>query len=121
MITLYGHSHKYKIIMINDKLHINIPSLSNINQPMPSALELELNFNNGYIKIASVKQINLENNNAILNEASFTLTRAIPNANTIRNTENFNQDNDSLGISRTLQRSKEHLSQIEKFNMRYSR
>ena len=89
---------------------------------MPTALELELTFYKGYIRNASVKQINLENNDIILNEANFDLIRQIvTSSEIIRNTENFNQDNDSLGISRMLQRSKEHLSQIEKFNMRYSR
>ena len=122
-IILHGHSHQYKITIINNKLHIIVPSLSNINQPMPTALELELTFYKGYIRNASVKQINLENNDIILNEANFDLIRQIvTSSEIIRNTENFNQDNDrELGISRMLQRSKEHLSQIEKFNMRYSR
>lgn len=122
-IILHGHSHQYKITIINNKLNIIIPSLSNINQPMPTALELELTFYKGYIRNASVKQINLENNDIILNEANFDLIRQIvTSSEIIRNTENFNQDNDrELGISRMLQRSKEHLSQIEKFNMRYSR
>ena len=60
-IILHGHSHQYKITIINNKLNIIIPSLSNINQPMPTALELELTFYKGYIRNASVKQINLEN------------------------------------------------------------
>lgn len=67
-IVLHGHSHKYFVKVVNNVLHITLPTLSNIMQPMPTALELEFSFINGYIDNVIVKQIYFDSQDILLSE-----------------------------------------------------
>lgn len=116
-IILHGHSHKYSTRIINDVLNITIPTLSNILQEMPSALELNLSFYKGYIKDVSIKQIYFGTNDFILNEQNYDLLKNrevsyVP----IKNIELYKSDIELS--SKTLKLEKQPLSQIEKFNIR---
>jgi len=119
-IVLHGHSHKYKTNVEYDKLHITIPSLSNIMNCMPTALELNIIFNKGYITNANVKQIYFGNKDIVLNESEFDLlTNREINYEPIRNIEVYRNNNQTL--EETKNAFQPQLSQIEKFNKRYSR
>lgn len=68
-IILHGHSHKYFTSFVDDVLNITLPTLSNIFQPMPTVLELEFSFKNGYITEVIVKQIYFDSQDILLNES----------------------------------------------------
>ena len=70
-ITLHGHSHRYVAQVINGCLSLAVPTLSNIAQPMPTALELNVSFNRGYISGATVKQIYFGAGDYVLGESRF--------------------------------------------------
>ena len=74
-IVLHGHYHKYNANVSNQNiLHINVPSLCGILNPMPSALEMNLKFKKKYINNATIKQLMVINNTIIeLNEIEFRL------------------------------------------------
>lgn len=77
-IILYGHYHKYSCEQEKSKiLHIYVPSLSdlNFNQPMPTAIQMTLQFNKGYIYDAYLNQIYFGDEDYILNEIKFNLLR----------------------------------------------
>lgn len=116
-IILHGHSHKYSTEMRNNALNITIPTLSDINELMPSALELDLEFSNGYITNSLIKHIHFGSSEVILSEAAFDmLKRRTMNEEEIKNTELYRQD---LSFPMTLKRTLPSLSQIDKFNKRY--
>ena len=87
-ITLHGHSHKYITGFINDKLNITIPSLSDIITSIPSVLELNLNFVDGYIEMASVKNIYFASEDITLSESSFKFNRGFKYSS-IKNVEPY--------------------------------
>lgn len=117
-IILHGHSHKYSTEINNNALNIAIPSLSEINQPMPSALELELYFAKGYIVSSIVKHIYFGKEDIVLGTSTFDLSKGRTlNYETIRNIEPYKQD--LTQSSKTLKKTQQPLSQIEKFNKRY--
>ena len=92
-IILHGHSHKYSTEMRNNALNITIPTLSDINELMPSALELDLEFSNGYITNSLIKHIHFGSSDVILSEAAFDmLKRRTMNEEEIKNTELYRQD-----------------------------
>ena len=72
-LILLGHYHKYTARMKDNSLNVTIPSLSDINQSLPSALELELNFSKGYIYNAIIKHIYFGNQDVVLSESAFDL------------------------------------------------
>lgn len=77
-IVLHGHSHKYSCEQEKSKiLHIYVPSLSdlNFNQPMPTAIQMTLQFDKGYIYDTYLNQIYFGNEDYILNEIKFNLLR----------------------------------------------
>ena len=77
-IVLYGHCHKYSCEQEKSKiLHIYVPSLSdlNFNQPMPTAIQMTLQFDKGYIYDTYLNQIYFGNEDYILNEIKFNLLR----------------------------------------------
>ena len=77
-IVLYGHCHKYSCEQEKSKiLHIYVPSLSdlNFNQPMPTAIQMTLQFDKGYIYDTYFNQIYFGNEDYILNEIKFNLLR----------------------------------------------
>ena len=89
-IVLHGHAHKYYTSFKKNVLNVSIPSLSEINQPMPSALELNLRFNKGYIETAIIKHLCFLDKDIILGESKFNLLkdRNAPNG-PIKNVELF--------------------------------
>lgn len=120
-IILHGHSHKFSTDINKGTLNITIPSLSNINQLMPSALELNLYFNKGYIANSVIKHIYFSEQDIILSESSFDMLKGrslieepIKNVESFRcnTSQNNNQASSLIKIKKTL-------TQIEKFNQRY--
>ncbi len=129
-IVLHGHSHKYLINAHNKTLHVNVPSLSDINASFPTAVEINLNFIKGYISTVYLKQIFFGEKIYLLSEAQYNLLKNrnvtfgyINNEEELRkeNLINYNettyQEQSQTEQSYTLQ--KKRLSQIEKFNRRY--
>lgn len=91
-LILHGHFHKYTTRMKDNSLNVSIPSLSDINQPMPSALELNLDFNKGYINNATIKHIYFGNQDIVLSESTFDLlTNRTVNYEPIRNIEPYKE------------------------------
>ena len=72
-LMLGGHLHKYEINYIDNILNVLIPSLSNLNDSLPTALELDLNLNKGFINYATIKQICFEDKDILLNESTYNL------------------------------------------------
>lgn len=119
-IILSGHLHKYSIDAKNNILNVTIPSLSNICQKMPSCLELNLQFNKGYIETALIKQIYFGNENIILNEMMCDLpSNRLIKYESINNIESYK--NQEVVSSNPVQMIKKRPSQIDKFNQRYKK
>ena len=111
-IILHGHSHKYSTEMKEGSLHITIPTLSNINAPLPSALELNIYFHQGYIANSVIKQVYFGLEDTILNEATFdTSNDHVIYRGFINNTEPFKAGSISL----------KRISQTARFNRRYGK
>lgn len=120
-IVLHGHSHKYSTEIRNNALNITIPTLSGINQQMPSALELDIYFSKGYIANSVIKHLYFGSEDIVLSESTFDLLKGRTiNYEDVINTETFRQGlSQSSNISKTLKKTNQPLSQIEKFNKRY--
>lgn len=116
-IALLGHTHSYSVELINDRLNISIPTLSEIAEQMPTALELNLYFNKGYIVSSVVKQIYFSNEDIVLGEikVDFEKKKKLGDGE-VKNTEIFREEIDE---GKSLVRVNQPLSQIDKFNMRY--
>ena len=56
-IVLHGHAHKFRVNENDDTLDVLIPTLSDIGEEAPTALELGLQFNKGCITHAVIKQL----------------------------------------------------------------
>ena len=92
-IVLHGHASKYMTTFINDILNITIPSLSDMNQSVPSALELNLKFNNGFIETANVKQVCFMEKDTVLNEVGFDFPKnKTKKMDRILNIEDYRKD-----------------------------
>ena len=118
-IILHGHSHKFSTNINKTTLNIAIPSLSNINQLMPSALELNLYFNKGYISDSVIKHIYFGEQDIILSESTFDLLKGRSLIEeTVKNVESFRQSQNKEKVT-PLIKVKKPLTQIEKFNQRY--
>ena len=115
-IILHGHSHNFNINTNDDVLNVTIPTLSNIGQEFPTALEMTLVFNNGYVANTIIKQVYFGDKDIILNEFEYTIPQKNIKMEEIKNVENIYQDvkKKTLGTTRGM-------SQIEKFNMRYDK
>ena len=89
-IIFHGHLHKYITKQEKNTLDITIPSLSDINSSLPSALEVNLSFKKGYIEETQIKQIFFGTKDIILNEElfSFNIINKIQN-DKINNEEDF--------------------------------
>lgn len=120
-IILHGHLHRYKTEIFNNVLNITIPTLSNLVQAMPSVLELNLSFNKGYIDNALIKHIYLGKQDIILSESTFDLLKdRTVDDGPIKNIENYKDESiDYSNVDKTLNKSLQTVSQIEKFNRRY--
>lgn len=118
-IILHGHSHKFSTNINKTTLNIAIPSLSNINQLMPSALELNLYFNKGYISDSVIKHIYFGEQDIILSESTFDLLKGRSLIEEpVKNVESFRQSQNKEKVT-PLIKVKKPLTQIEKFNQRY--
>ena len=69
-IIFQGHFHKFSFEMNNDKVYICVPTLSNIMQIHPSALEITLYFTNGFINNISLKNISFDSSYSILSQTN---------------------------------------------------
>lgn len=72
-IVFHGHYHQYKTSQEKDgTIHVTVPSLSNINQKMPSAIQSTFKFNKGYIDDIYLNQIYFgEHENVTLSEVQY--------------------------------------------------
>ena len=76
IIRLHGHAHKYSTqIDSKNKLQIVVPSLSDINQTLPTALEMNLHFKKGFIETVDLKQIYFLYRDMVLSETSYNLMK----------------------------------------------
>lgn len=98
-IILCGHLHKYMTQQKNNSLYITLPTLSNINQQMPSALELDVSFSKGYISSAVIKHLYFGTQDFVLSESEFNLlNERNSNNNGIKNVEGYRQNLDAEKI-----------------------
>lgn len=79
-LVLKGHRHKYLTKMTEkNNLNVCIPSLSDIdvnnNHSLPTAVELNLNFDKGYIHFVNLKQIYFGTDDFILSEVEYDLLK----------------------------------------------
>ncbi len=109
-IILHGHPHKYGIdIQEESTLQILVPSLSDINHSLPTAVEMNLQFKKGYIELVYLKQIFFESKNYILSEIKYDLlkNRNVP----IRSIDN----EEAMKVEHLLENSKEYEKEKELF------
>lgn len=97
-IILCGHLHKYMTQQKNNSLYITLPTLSNINQQMPSALELDVSFSKGYISSAVIKHLYFGTQDFVLSESEFNLLNGRNTNNEIKNVESYRQNLDAEKI-----------------------
>ena len=97
-IILCGHLHKYMTQQKNNSLYITLPTLSNINQQMPSALELDVSFSKGYISSAVIKHLYFGTQDFVLSESEFNLLNGRYTNNEIKNVEGYRQNLDAEKI-----------------------
>lgn len=105
-IILNGHIHKYDIKQVKDNhsLNIYIPTISNLIQTVPEALEIELSLNNEILENINIKEICFGNTDIILSEKEFY----------------FNKSNESKIVEQPkVKELEKRISQIDKFNKRY--
>lgn len=115
-IILHGHAHKYCVNMQKENsLHIIVPSLSDINSSFPTAVEMNLNFEKGYINSVYLKQVFFGERNYILSETAYDFLGRDITIKSINNEEILRTE--CLEDAYSLKR--ERLSQIEKFNQKY--
>lgn len=72
-LLLQGHFHKYSTSVENGALYITVPSLSDLTNSIPTALEIEVSFEKGYIQNLNVKQILFGEKAMVLNETLLDL------------------------------------------------
>lgn len=72
---LWGHAHRYRTKIIQNRLRVDVPSLSYLTESVPKALELTFNFENGLIVNTDVKCIDFSSKGNILKEESFVFDR----------------------------------------------
>lgn len=70
-LTLSGHIHTYKSKYEENHLTVSVPTISDINDHLPSTLELLINFENGFIKTITIKQLIFNKNVIPINEISY--------------------------------------------------
>lgn len=88
-IVLQGHLHSFKVKNYPNHLFLQVPSLSDLEKSMPTALELNLFFDKGVISKTLIKQVYFDKKDLILNEINFTLSNIKDNHKPIANIENF--------------------------------
>ena len=120
-IILVGHCHKYVANLKYNTLNVLLPSASDINESLPSVLELETNFDGGYIKNATIKQIYFGDKDIVLSEATFPFSRSkTMYYEPIKNVELYKKKEPEVKEeSKQLVKTIKPLSQVEKFYKRY--
>lgn len=74
-MTLHGHAHKYVTrLKQNGGLDIVVPSLSNLSDTLPTALEMNLFFRFGKVEKVDLKQVYFDNTDIILSEENYDLS-----------------------------------------------
>lgn len=106
-IILNGHRHKYSVNYINNKksLNIYVPTLSNLVQVVPEALELDLNIENNIIVNVNVREICFGNRDIILSEKDYDFSE--------------NKMVNKVKEQPKIKELEKSSSQIDKFNKRY--
>ena len=99
-IILRGHPHKQIVRVENHILDITVSTLSSIKQPLPTAIELSVDFQRGYFKKAYMKQIYFGPEDIILSEVEFDdFDISNKNTNFVKNIEPYKSGPQrSLGI-----------------------
>lgn len=128
-IMLCGHYHKYTSCLNHGVLNIGVPSLSSINSSLPTAVEMNLTFEKGFIKYVNLRQIYFGNDDYILNEVTYNILenkdvqfRHIENEEvklSISQEENIITQGEDLEQSEKGKQLTKTLSQVEKFNQRW--
>ena len=89
-IILRGHPHKQIARVENHILDITVSTLSSIKQPLPTAIELSVDFQRGYFKKAYMKQIYFGPEDIILSEVEFDdFDISNKNTNFVKNIEPY--------------------------------
>lgn len=65
-LIFHGHFHNFQLNMQQDRLNIVLPSLSDITDTYPQALEVTLNFKDEFIESTDIKQIVFDQKDIIL-------------------------------------------------------
>ncbi len=135
-IVFTGHLHNYIINSQTEYLNVCVPSLSTINQSLPTAVEVELSFRKGFISFAVFKQIYFGDKDYVLNKTEYDLLKnreveygPINHEMTIRD-ENLileekeevvtdQQDNIESKEKVLTKKKEERLSPIERFKRRW--
>ena len=92
-LVLYGHIHKFKLKMRQNRLDVIIPSLSDITETFPSALEMTLKFNGHLIDTTDIKHLYFGSKDMVLLESHFILPKTrktIKESNIIEDTPSTN-------------------------------
>lgn len=84
-LMLHGHMHDFGLRMQQDRLNVTLPSLSDIANTLPSALEITLNFKNDFIESTDIKHLYFDNKDMVLSESHLFLpeNRKIKHASNI--------------------------------------
>lgn len=84
-LMLHGHMHDFGLRMQQDRLNVTLPSLSDIANTLPSALEITLNFKNDFIESIDIKHLYFDNKDMVLSESHLFLpeNRKIKHASNI--------------------------------------
>lgn len=101
---VHGHSHKYSTYMNGTSLNVTLPSLSGINEGMPSVVDITISFKNGYMSVVNIKHVFFVNNKDIVLGESFydiSTDRSLV-ANDVNNEETFLSDSILPEIRRAL-------------------
>ena len=129
-IVLNGHLHKYATEQKKSDGIVNalVPSLSDINDSFPTALELTLMFTKGYISSTIFKQIYFGVKDTIISEVNYDLSNRQITPSPIRLLESYSfvsqeesdTEKESIVEAKSLVKKLERPSQIDKFNQRYN-
>lgn len=129
-IVLNGHLHKYATEQKKSDGIVNalVPSLSDLNDSFPTALELTLMFTKGYISSTIFKQIYFGVKDSIISEANFDLSNRKITPSPIRLLESYSfvsqeeigTKEESIAEENPLAKKLERPSPIDIFNQRYN-
>ena len=113
-IVLHGHPHKFRVDDDGYILDVLIPTLSDIGEEAPTALELGLQFNKGCITHAVIKQLYFGERDFILNENVYDV-KSRGGSFMKRNNVFDYKTKENKGHAKTLK----PMSQIDKFNNKW--